>query len=133
MKIIFRYGEADVLARMRADQMAEGVKTRAYYPECGRGQIGQRAWVLDRVVLEDDVDIISSSNAIFDQLRLCVAQGLLKPEELNVYYYEKCEKIRLGVFPSGHIDRRPADFMNEDSNIARAILAEESKRTEAVA
>lgn len=122
MKIIFRYGEADVLNRMRADQTAECIKRHAYYPECGRGQTGQRAWVLDRVVLEDDVDIISSSNVIFDQLRLCVAQRLLKPEELVVYYYEKNEKIRLKVFPSGRVDHWPADFMNEESKIAMDLM-----------
>lgn len=131
MKIIFRYGEADTLDRIRSDQKSDGVKTLAYYPECGKGQKGQRAWVIDRVVTKDDVDIVSSSDVIFGELRLCVARKLLRPEDLVVYHYEKDEKLRLRVLQSGRIDPWPNNFMAESVGISLDILRKDAKSAEA--
>ncbi len=118
MKIIFRYGESDTRKQMLADQLKDNLGYRIDCPENFKGQIQQRAWVLDRVVTEEDVDIISSSDIIFGQLRLCVVQNLLKPEELKVIYYEKDKKLELKVFPSGRINPWPKNFMNESAKIS---------------
>lgn len=128
MKIIFRYGESDTRRQMYADQLKDNLGYRIDCPEHLKGQLEQRAWVLDRVVTKEDVDIISNSDIIFGQLRLCVAQKLLKPEELRVIYYERDKKLELKVFPLGRIDPWPEHFMNESTNISLDLLAAEVKK-----
>lgn len=119
MKVIFRYGESD----SRYDMLANQRGKRFDCPEFRKGQVQQRAWVLDQIVAGEDIDIISNSDIIFGQLRLCVARKMLKPEDLKVIYYEHGEKLELKVFPDGTVDPWPSGFMNESINICTDLLA----------
>ena len=131
MKIIFRYGESDARHHMLDEQDTQSVvyRYKAFdCPEFRRGQKEQRAWVIDKIVADEDIDIISNSDIIFGQLRLCVAQKMLKPEDFKVLYYEKNEKLELKVFPSGKVDPWPKNFMNENTNICLDLLVAEGRK-----
>lgn len=122
MNITFRYGDSTEREHIDAAQEASGAIV-CTYPEVGKSQREQRAWTLGVCIAGKNVDILSSSDIILSQLRLCVAQNMLKPEDFHViYHYGNGKTMQLKVYPSGAIEVWPRGFMDELENIQLDLI-----------
>lgn len=115
---------------MLGEQMAEHQGKMFDCPEYRKDQKTQRAWVLDQIAAGEDIDIISNSDIVLGQIRLCVAQKMLKPEDVQVIYYASIQgdKMHISVLPSGALNVWPHGFMCENENISLNLLALEGRK-----
>lgn len=129
-KLAFRTGAFAYKERMIKDQTLVGALFWYSYPEAylTDAETAEKARSLVAKAVEgSDVDIVSNSEIVLNEVRIAVKKGRLSPEDVRIVWYKEGEpghetRVEVGLTLSGRFASLPTGFFDTlDNQLARLI------------